>query len=205
MDLIFIPITIVVLFELTKHARARDAAGFLATAALVGCGYIWAAVVVAFNKAKILLSAMFVELRGFIVYMWTTTYNSVLAGHKLRTRRWSVFTKASKRTQRVLKILDIDTLGGDELELVERSQYTRCSILISRRARMGLKYPKHSKANERVAADWILKHLPEDMTVGVRHKVLPLAIKLTFVRSQHEEEANWHFEQLKGLVDFDAK
>lgn len=133
--------------------------------------------------------------------LYVVTRNTILVTYD-RRRRWRrIVRESSGRTQKVLELLDIDELGGDEMELIGRRQYVRCAVLISRRARQGLKFPGHSKANERIAADWILKHLPEDMTLGVRHKVLPLAVKLTFVRSHHEVRADYHFSLLADLIE----
>lgn len=121
--------------------------------------------------------------------------------HQLRLRRNRIICESSKRTKRVLDILDDAQLGDDELELIAKKQYIRCAVLLSRKARIGLKYPSYSKANEKIACDWISRHCPADMTMGVKHKVLPLAIKLTFVRNQHEMRAQQHFEWLGALVD----
>jgi len=143
-----------------------------------------------------------VELVSAISCWGSVLYHSILMGHIRRQRRRRIVLESSKRTRRVLSVLDTDEIGDDEMELVDKKLYVRCAVLISRRARMGLKYPSHSSANERIATDWILKHLPDDMTVGVRHKVLPLAVKLTFVRSHYEDKAALHFKGLKEYVDF---
>lgn len=182
--------------------KVWDVAGMLVATTLRGFECVWRRVVPCFSAALPILQAPAREVHGWFVCLTTTMYHRFLMGYKQRQRKRLIITESSRRTQRVLDILDVDELGGDELELIERRQYIRCAVLISRRARMGLKFPSYSAANERIAADWILKHLPDDMTIGVRHKVLPLAVKLTFVRSTHELRANYHFNVLKDMVDF---
>jgi len=145
--------------------------------------------------------ALALEWWETIECMGLSAYRYIVFAYNKRRRMRRIVNESSGRTQRVLDLLDLDELGGDEMELIARRQYVRCAVLISRRARQGLKYPKHSAANERIAADWILKHLPDDMTMGVRHKVLPLAVKLTFVRSHHEVRADYHFTLLNDMVE----
>jgi len=145
--------------------------------------------------------AWWAEVFDSVDLLFGSMWEAVTFSYRKRKRMRQVYREATKRTQRVLDILDMDDLGGDEMELVARKQYIRCAVLISRRARMGLKYPGHSKANEKIAADWILRHLPDNMTMGVRHKVLPLAVKLTFVRSHYEYRADSHFSMLGDMVD----
>lgn len=128
-------------------------------------------------------------------------YEYIAFKHLMRVRRYRLMAAASRRTRKVLECLDDTSLGDDELTLIERKEHVRCAVLMSRRARIGLKYPKYSAANEKIACDWIDRHCPESMTLGIKHKVLPLAIKLTFVRSQHEIDAEHHFSWLEAMVD----
>lgn len=195
---------LVIAFEILVRTRVWDVAGNLAATALVGCGRVWTRMVPCFLAILPILRAPILEL-GSATFCWgSVLYHSLLMGHTRRQRRRKIVLESSKRTQRVLSVLDMDEVGDDEMKLVEKKLYVRCAVLISRRARMGLKYPSYSAANERIAADWILKHLPDDMTVGVRHKVLPLAVKLTFVRGHYEDKAALHFKGLKEYVDFSS-
>lgn len=189
-------------FETVLMAKVWDAMGILAMAALGGCERLYMLGGHLSTGVSSIMHALFSEMYSIVACMATTVHHSLLMGHVRRQRRRRIIMESSRRTKRVLDILDTDEIGDDELELVERKEYVRCSVLISRRARMGLKYPSYSQANERIAADWILKHLPDDMTIGVKHKVLPLAVKLTFVRSRHEDYAAWDFNALRDLVDF---
>lgn len=116
-------------------------------------------------------------------------------------RRFRLRAKSSNRARRVLECLDDLSLGNDELELLENNDYVRCAVLLSRRARIGLRYPRYSGANERIACDWIERHMPEHMTLGVRHRVLPLAVKLTFVKSQFEVDADQQFSWFRPMVE----
>lgn len=193
---------LVIAFEIIVRTKVWDAAGSLVTAALEGCGRAWTWMVPCFRAILPILRAPILEVVSATSCWVSVLYHSLLMGHVRRQRRRRIVLESSKRTQRVLSVLDMDEIGDDEMELVGRKLYVRCAVLISRRARMGLKYPSYSPANERIAADWILKHLPDDMTVGVRHKVLPLAVKLTFVRSHYEDKAALHFNGLKEYVDF---
>lgn len=195
---------LVIAFEIIVRTKVWDVVGSLVMAALEGCGRVWTRMVPCFRAILPILRAPLVELVSATSCWGSVLYHSLLMGHVRRQRRRRIVLESSKRTQRVLSVLDMDEIGDDEMKLVERKLYVRCAVLISRRARMGLKYPLHSPANERIAADWILKHLPDDMTVGVRHKVLPLAVKLTFVRSHYEDKAALHFNGLKEYVDFSS-
>lgn len=121
--------------------------------------------------------------------------------YRLRLRQYAFMESCSKRVSKVMDILDMDDIGENEMELLSQKKHIRCAVLLSRRARIGLRYPGYSKANEKVACDWILRHCPDDMTIGMKHKVLPLAVKLTFVKSQHEVRADCHFKWLETLVD----
>jgi hypothetical protein len=109
--------------------------------------------------------------------------------------------QCSQRVNRILDILDSDSIGDDEMEMVAAGKHVRCAVLLSRRARMALRYPNYSPANERIVCDWIERHLPADMTMGVRHKVMPLAIKMTFIKSHHELRAEHHFEWLQPMSE----
>jgi len=165
---------------------------------------------VANNRAVVLCSIVVAHplVGGFALcacsWVWTQcTYwhEYFVLQHTLHMRKQRIIRESSKRTQRVLNCLDDDQITADELELIEARRYVRCAVVMSRRARMGLKYPKYSPANEKVACDWIGRHLPDGMPLSVKHRVLPLAIKLTFVRSHHEVRAEHHFTWLQDLVD----
>lgn len=195
---------LVIAFEIIVRTKVWDVEGILAMATLEGFGRVWTRMVPCFRAILPILRAPVLELVSAVSCWGTVLYHSFLMRHVRRQRRRKIVLESSKRTQRVLGILDMDEIGDDEMELVEKKLYVRCAVLISRRARMGLKYPSYSPANERIAADWILKHLPDDMTIGVRHKVLPLAVKLTFVRSHYEDKAALHFKWLEEYVDFSS-
>jgi len=98
-------------------------------------------------------------------------------------------------------MIDMDDLGGDVLDLVAEKKYVRCAVLLSREARRALKYPNHSKANEKIVCDWIEKNYPEGVTSSMKHRITPLATKLAFVKSRFESAAEVHFEWLGPLVD----
>lgn len=141
-----------------------------------------------------------------LVVAWASSWGCYVAAwwqfkYTLQMRRLTLKAKSSKRSRRILECLDDLCLGNDELELIENNDYVRCAVLLSRRARIGLRYPKYSGANERIACDWIERHMPEGMTLGVRHRVLPLAIKLTFVKSQFETDAEHQFSWFKPMVE----
>lgn len=138
---------------------------------------------------------------GYIVGTCTYWKHYFMFQYTLRARYMQLRVDSSKRTRKILDILDSSDIGEDELELLERGKYVRCAVLISRRARIGLKYPKYSKPNERVVADYILRTLPDSMTIGQKHRVLPLAIKMTFVKSHYEVRAEQHFSWMQELVD----
>lgn len=106
----------------------------------------------------------------------------------------------SKRAQKLIKQLDED-IGLSELECVAESRYTRAAILMSRRARLDLKFPKWSEANERVVADWVKRNFDEGTSYGVRTRMAPLVIKMTFVKSAHELRADYVPSIFKGTID----
>lgn len=121
--------------------------------------------------------------------------------YRLACRTRSIRLRVSRRVNRVLDLLDMAHMTGDTLDELEKKNYTRAAVIVSRQARLALRYPKHSKANEILACDWIDKHLPEGVTPAMRHRMVPLAIKLTFVRSREEEEAKQLFDFLTPCVD----
>lgn len=124
-----------------------------------------------------------------VVFFRSVKARFYLKSH-LRARRTLVVSRCSNRAGRILSILDDESLDDSCIDLIDRHQHIRCAVLLSRRARLGLKYPKYSAANEKIVCDWISKHCPESMTEGVKQRMMPLAIKLTFVPSIHEQEAD---------------
>lgn len=77
------------------------------------------------------------------------------------------------------------------------------SIKWSRKARINFQYPAYSRANEIIAADWINKQLTKaEVRPSHIERALPLAIKLTFVKSADERDANDMFDDyLRDYVD----
>lgn len=119
----------------------------------------------------------------------------VLFRRRQRVRRF-----VSKRVDKVIRHLDFE--GDDTVErLVAGGSYVRAAVLYSRQCRLALRYPKHSAANEMIVVDWLNKHLPEDMPFSVKFKIVPLATKLTFVKSERELRADEYFGLLGSLVD----
>lgn len=108
--------------------------------------------------------------------------------------------RSSKRAMQLLDKLDeVDLDVLLDQEIVDGP--VRLAFKLSRAARMQLHYPKHSPANERIVSDWIQKNWPTDTRTSVKASTLPLAIKLSFVRSRSEDEASNIFGMLSGAVD----
>jgi hypothetical protein len=110
---------------------------------------------------------------------------------------------ASKRAERVMRILD-GKLDPNVEAAMSGAKHLRASVLLSRAARVALKFPKHSRSNEIVVADWLNRHAPESMSFTQRSHIFPLAIKLTFVKGKHEVAADAHWDVLKHLVESDS-
>lgn len=135
-------------------------------------------------------------LRSYCVYVWAKWRMWLV----IRKRRQIVRLHASNRVQKVLDQLDLERGMGLE-EALEGGHYIRASVLWSRRCRLALRFPKYSAANEQIVVDWFNKNLPEDMPFSVRFRIIPLAAKLTFVKSQRELRADEYFEFLKPCVE----
>jgi hypothetical protein len=116
-----------------------------------------------------------------------------------RARQRGIRRMVSTRVWDVFRLLDLDH-HEDIQELVAGERYIRASVVYSRQCRVALKYPDHSEANEKIAVDWIAKHLPEDMPFSVKFRIIPLAAKLTFVCSARELAAEEYFVLLKPLT-----
>lgn len=115
-------------------------------------------------------------------------------------RRQRIRRDVSKRVGRILELLDFEDSDTVD-ELVGGRQYVRAAVLYSRQCRLALRYPKHSAANEMIVVDWLNKHLPENMPFSVKFKIIPLASKLTFVKSDREVRADEYFGLLGSLVE----
>lgn len=77
------------------------------------------------------------------------------------------------------------------------------SIKWARKARVNFQYPSHSRANEIIVADWINKQW-KGMDLRASHidRALPLAVKLAFVKSAAERNADDLFNHfLRDYVD----
>jgi len=118
----------------------------------------------------------------------------------MRSRRRKVVLDVSRRVGRVLQVLDLEGLE-DAVEMVNNGQFVRASVLYSRRCRLALRFPKYSSANEQIVVDWLNRNLPEDMPFSTRFKIIPLAAKLTFVKSQRELRADEYFEYFKPWLE----
>lgn len=114
--------------------------------------------------------------------------------------------KSSRRAQhciRRLNQLDLDyaveefVVDGE----VQGDTFLPLAYRLSRNARIALHFPKHSPANERVVSDWIQRHWPEGLRTSHKATVLPWAVRLTFVKSLHEQTADAMFQYLQPLVD----
>lgn len=121
--------------------------------------------------------------------------------HRLRRRSREIRNASSKRASKVLDMIDMDDLGGDVLDLVAEKKYVRCAVLMSREVRRALRFPSHSRSNEKIVCDWIEKNYPEGVTSAMKHRITPLAIKLAFVESRFETAAEVQFDWLGPLVD----
>lgn len=124
----------------------------------------------------------------------------------LRRKRRNVLLKSrcvcSKRAQSVIDRLDMWDMSTmlDEEDL-NSMQPLKAAYILSRRARMGLHYPKYSPDNERIVSDYIQKNLPVNMRLSHRQSCLPLAVKLTFVKSLSEVHTQHMFSKLRSLPD----
>jgi len=97
-------------------------------------------------------------------------------------------------------MLDAEQAGGLD-EAFVNGQYIRASVLWSRRCRLALRFPKHSEANHHIVVDWFNRNLPEDMPFSIRFRIIPLAAKLTFVKSKRELRADEYFSLLQSAVE----
>lgn len=152
-------------------------------------------------ELAILLATLATILSVYLAHTATVWVRYILFQIKLRYRYREIRVASSKRAGRLLDILDIADLGEDVLDLLQSGKYVRAAVLISRDARLALRYPKHSVANERIVCDWIDKHLPEGMTRQMKHRVVPLAVKLSFVKSRYEIAADQQFDWMDFAVD----
>jgi hypothetical protein len=140
---------------------------------------------------------------SYYVYRVVSSWSSFEARFKrrLEDRRAAILDRSSRRVNKVLDLLDMDNLGDDMMELMVGQRYIRCAVIMSREARRALRFPTHSKANEKIVCDWIERHYEDGITRAMRHRITPLAVKLAFVKSKHELEAEEHFRWLGSLVD----
>lgn len=108
----------------------------------------------------------------------------------MRSQVRATMRKASLRQRVLMRRLYIDGADEDVMKLAADQQFTQASVTLGLQARVALKYPKKSPANELAVADWMNRNAPESMGIRQRARVFPLAIKLAFVRSKSELEAN---------------
>jgi hypothetical protein len=132
---------------------------------------------------------------------WYTMYKATWTNWwALRERKRVLLLGCSKRARKLINQLD-DEINETELDLLAECRYTRAAIIMSRRARLELKYPKWSEANERVVADWVKRNFDDGTSYGVRTRMAPLVIKLAFVKSNHEMRAAYAHTIFKGAID----
>jgi hypothetical protein len=132
---------------------------------------------------------------------WYTMYKaSWVHWWMLRERKRKLLLECSKRSRKLIEHI-YDDIGETELELLADCKYTRAAIVMSRRARLQLKYPKWSEANELVVADWVKRNFDEGTSYGVRTRMAPLVIKMTFIKSSHEHKADYLPVIFKGAID----
>lgn len=183
-------------------SRAAKWMGLLAGGAAVAA--------VAYNNFPVDLgvSTLVREACEYAVDTVATKWREVKFAWNVRGRQHKVKVKASKRATRVLGRLVMEDFMDGQYELNDEEELdlsdetlVPCAYRLSRSARMALHYPKYSAANERIVSDWIQRHWPEGMRNRQKIAVLPLAIKLTFVRSEQELEAGTLHTMLGGLVD----
>lgn len=104
----------------------------------------------------------------------------------------------SRRAFLAVKDLEVD----DNLaEVLGQANHIRAAAILGNEARVSLKFPKYSAANELIVADWLNRNAPTDMTPAMRRRVFPLAIKLAFIKSKSEVEAGYIFSALGSMVD----
>jgi hypothetical protein len=95
----------------------------------------------------------------------------------------------------------LDDVDESLADLVVAGAFTKASVLLAQQARLDLKFPKMSAANELVVADWLNKNAPDTMGTRQRARIFPLAIKLAFVKSRHELEAHTMGDWFRPQMD----
>lgn len=149
--------------------------------------------------------------RGYCVRLAQASVDHVVGCLTWAFCRWAVWLHLLQRKQRVRRVVSkrvskvlehLDFEGNETVEeLIGQGSYIRASVVYSRQCRLALRYPKHSAANEMIAVDWLNKHLPEDMPFSVKFRIIPLAAKLAFVKSDREVRADEYFKMLAPLVE----
>jgi hypothetical protein len=97
-----------------------------------------------------------------------------------------------------LQLDGFDELGEPEFSGLEVLPF---AIRMSRKVRAKLNFPKHSAANEAVVSDWVQRNWPAGTREYQKREALPWIIKLAFVKSRREIEAEQLFGYLGALVD----
>jgi hypothetical protein len=92
---------------------------------------------------------------------------------------------ASRNAQKLYNLLDQEGVDDSDISDEDLGYFPAC-FRYSRMCRAALHFPAHSVANEKAASDWLQKNFHQDMRASHRLAILPLAIKLTFVRSARE-------------------
>jgi len=120
----------------------------------------------------------------------------------IRGRVRAATKKVSQKYYQLLSNLYIDEVEDDVADLIEKRAFTKAAVSLGQRARIELKFPKSSPANALVVADWLNRNAPASMGVRQRARIFPLAIKLAFVRSLHEHDADMLADWFKEQTDF---
>jgi len=161
----------------------------------MGVGFV--GVYVGYRDACASQLCLYMELLGhwfqWALLSWRTSLH-------LRRRKLRLARNLSKRVGSVLRNLDYDG-DSDVEELIQDCHYVRAAVVYSRKCRMALRYPKHSAANEAIVVDWMMKNFAKDTPFSVRYRILPLAVKLTFVKSGREITADSCFKLLESMVE----